>query len=252
MTSLFRRIGDFLTVQDEVPSRATVSGFMDSLIQTFENCRPGLTDEMIQGGEEAVERYFLQLYEKELSRLSQTIRVQEGYLSAVAREKFLQEVCDLIKRVVIPAYVRFVLRYTPRERNNFYLIPEPFHFLERAGWCIAGIVAGGFVVWAPFIPLWSKEWVVPFLIAGLFYPNLRRFLSIKRYESELNRMVAKTDREIQRIEMSYLTGEQILAEPASSGEEIRQPGKEHEFKELESLEADSSGNRREDRKRIKH
>src|SRR5262249_17980262 len=59
----------------------------------------------------------------------------------------------------------------------------------------------------PFIPLWEKEWVIPFALAGLLFPNIRRFLSLRRYQSELNALVARTDDEIWRMDLAYLTDE---------------------------------------------
>ncbi len=38
-----------------------LGGFVDSLLQMFENCRPGLTDEILRAGPAGVERFFLDL-----------------------------------------------------------------------------------------------------------------------------------------------------------------------------------------------
>lgn len=183
---------------------------IDSLLQSFENCRPGLSDEKIRGNKDEVNQFFVDLYEKERPRLINTVKVQESFLSDEAREKFFAEVDSLIRTIVIPAYVRVAISYTPRERNDFYLVPQRFHFLERFGWAVAGMVIGAFVVWAPFIPIWSKEWILPFTIVGLIFPNVRKIFSIKRYEADLNRMVAKAENEIDRIEMDY-TSQQLMS-----------------------------------------
>src|SRR5260221_14115176 len=95
--------------------------FVDSLIQTFEDCRHGLSDEDVRGGDEAVEKYFLDLYDRENERLAGTIKTQEPHLSESAQEDYRREVDDLIRKVIIPAYVRLARTFTPRERNDFYL-----------------------------------------------------------------------------------------------------------------------------------
>ena len=65
---------------------------------------------------------------------------------------------------------------------------------------------------APFIPIWSKEWIIPFMLAGLVFPNVRRFLMVRQYEGELNRVVASADEEIARIDSHYLTdGEPVYS-----------------------------------------
>src|SRR5689334_11293454 len=50
--------------------------FVDRLLQTFEDCRSGLTDETLSKGEKAVEQYFLEIYARETERLEETIRDQ--------------------------------------------------------------------------------------------------------------------------------------------------------------------------------
>lgn len=189
---------------------------IDSLLQSFENCRPGLSDEKIHGNSEEVSQFFLDIYEKERPRLINTINVQESFMSNEEREKFFAEVDSMIRTIVIPGYVRLATSYTPRERNDFYLIPSRYHFLERFGWGIAGMVLGAFVVWAPFIPIWSKELILPFTIAGLIFPNVRKIFSIKRYEADLNRMVAKAESEIGRIEMDYTSQHLMSVKPTDS------------------------------------
>jgi hypothetical protein len=197
----------------------TLDGFVDSLLQTFENCRPGLSDQLLGAQGEPPERFFTGLYEKEIPRLRDTIRREESLLDAGAREEYFRKVDDLIRKVVIPAYVRLAMRFTPRERNAFYLAPEPFHGLERFGWAVAGVVVGALVVFAPFIPLWSKEWIIPFMLGGLVFPNVRRFLMVRQYEGELNRLVARADDEIGRIDAHYLT----TGEPAAEAESLSAP-----------------------------
>lgn len=211
--------------QAEEYPRRSLRGYVDSLIQTFENCRSGLSNETIEGGESASADFFFDLYNKELGRLSKAIEMNEAYLSDETRKQFFHEVCEVLTKVVIPAYVRLAVSFTHRERNDFYLLPHKLHFLERIFWAIGGMILGAFVVWAPFIPIWSKEWVLPFAISGLIFPDLRRFFSMKRYESELNRMVARADLEIDRIEMAYLT-EKISPEIQPAEDESQKPEQE--------------------------
>ena len=195
-----------------------LDGFVDSLLQSFENCRPGLNDHLLGAQGEAPEAFFTGLYEKEIPRLKDTIRREESLLDAPTWEAFFRKVDDLIRKVVIPAYVRLAVRFTPRERNAFYLAPEPFHGLERFGWAVAGVAVGALVILAPFIPLWSKEWIIPFMLAGLVFPNVRRFLIVRQYEAELNRVVARADDEIARIDSHYLTdGEPAAVSLAAPG-----------------------------------
>jgi hypothetical protein len=218
-----------LLLPSGVNRQPTRGDLIDSLLQSFENCRPGLSDEKIHGNNEKVTQFFLDIYEKERPRLINTINVQESFMSNEVREKFFAEVDSMIRTIVIPGYVRLATSYTPRERNDFYLVPQRFQFLERFGWAIAGMLLGGFAVWAPFIPIWSKEWILPFTIIGLVFPNVRKIFSIKRYEADLNRMVSKAEAEIDRIEMDYTSQHLMSVKPTDSVDTLlHTPENEHE------------------------
>ena len=203
MKATFGRILALLARGDD-PAPPAFDGFLDSLLQKFENCRPGLPDAVAGTGGEAAARFFADLYEAERPRLEDLVRQSEPLLEPSAREELFRKVDELIRNVVIPAYLRVALPYTARERNDFYLAPEPFHWLERLAWGAAGIAIGAFVVWAPFIPIWSKEIIFPAMVGGLLLPNIRRFLLMRRFEREINGLVSRGDREIARIDTAYL------------------------------------------------
>ena len=209
-----------------------LDGFVDSLVQSFENCRDGLSDEAIQSG--GALAYFKERYEPERARLADVLRLENPLLDEAALSALFERVDRLVADVLIPGYVRLSASYTGAERNDFYHFPPRFHGLERVGFAIGGALLGAFVVWAPFIPLWSREWILPFLLAGLFYPDLRQLFQVRRYARALNRMVARTDAEIGRIDVSYLLhpvpparegaeegGQQWLRSQAQKGQETR-------------------------------
>jgi hypothetical protein len=196
----------------DAPAR-TLGGFVDSLLQTFENCRAGLSDAQAAEGGEDVERFFVQLYEREAEHLRDATELHEVQLPPEARRHLLDEVDARVRSVVIPAYARLAAPLTVRERNDFYLTPAPLHGAERLGWAMGGVLLGAFIVWAPFIPIWSKELVLVLGVGGLVFPELRRIVALRRYQSDLDRLVTRTDADIARLEMALLTGE-VLRGPA--------------------------------------
>lgn len=184
------------------PGVGALDGFVDSVVQSFENCRAGLGEEAIRSGQ--AEAYFRARYEAERARLADVVRQENPILDEAARAVFTERVDRLISDVVVPAYVRVAGRFTQGERRDFFHTPPPLRFLERAGFAALGALVGAFAVWAPFIPVWSKEWILPFFLAGVVYPELRRIFQIRRYGADLTRIVAGADAEIRRIDVSYL------------------------------------------------
>ncbi len=206
------------------PSR-TLGGFFDGLLQTFENCRAGLSDAQAQAGGADVERFFGQLYEREAPRLHEAIALHGAHLAPDARRQLLEAVNERAHQVVVPAYARLAAPLTARERNDFYVTPAALHGLERLGLAGIGMLIGAFIVWAPFIPVWSKELILVFGVAGLLFPELRRLLALRRYQAELNRLVARTDDDVARLELALFTGEVVLR---AAAEEQADDETEHE------------------------
>ncbi len=58
-----------------------LEGFVDSLLQTFENSRPGLTAGMLEDGR--VEPFFAELYEREV----RSLREKVGQLTHLSHEE---------------------------------------------------------------------------------------------------------------------------------------------------------------------
>jgi hypothetical protein len=240
--SLIQRFGRFLRA-DRAGRGAMLGGFVDSLLQTFENCRHGLSDDTLARPRE-VEAFFLALYEKEKSRLQETIHVQEQHLSEPDCRELFERLDERMRQVVIPAYVRLTQLFTRRERNDFYLTRGALHGAERLAWAVGGMAVGGFVVWAPFIPLWSKEWVLLFTLAGLVFPDLRRFLAQRRYQAELNALVARTDDDIWRMDLAYLTDHLAERARAAPLEPSTEPESEGPPLEVPRTETPRSSERR--------
>ena len=206
-----------LLARGDDPAPPLFDGFLDSLLQKFENCRAGLPDGAAAAGGDEAARFFDDLYEAERPRLKDLVRLSEPLLTPQAHGELFRKVDELIRGIVIPAYCRLALPFTVRERCDFFLAPEPFRWAERLAWGAAGIALGAFVVWAPFIPIWSKEVIFPAMVGGLLWPNLRRFLAMRRFERELNGLVDKGNREMARIDTAYLEAEEPPAARTDEG-----------------------------------
>src|SRR5947208_674781 len=96
-----------------------IARLVDSVLQTFENCRPALSDRMIAEGVEGAERFFAELYDKERARLAEAVALHDPHLPEDRRRALIAEMDALLEKVMIPAYARLALRFTTRERNDF-------------------------------------------------------------------------------------------------------------------------------------
>lgn len=178
-----------------------LGGFVDELVQKLENCRAGLPEGL---GPDAVQRYVFDLYDAERPRLHDAVQALAPLVDEAALMKEEDELDALFRRVLLPAYARGATDMTRRERNDFYLAKQGLHGIERIGWAAGGILVGTFVVWAPFIPIFAREAILPFAVGGLFFPELRRYFSYRRYTREINGLVGKVEAEARRLQSVYL------------------------------------------------
>ena len=61
------------------------------------------------------------------------------------------------------------------------------------------------------------------MLGGLVFPNIRRFLTMRQYERELNHIVARADDEIGRIDAHYLTASSALTAGEAASEAAALP-----------------------------
>jgi hypothetical protein len=182
----------------------------DRLLQGFEDRRAGLPEPL---DEAVATRFFSTYLEEQLPQMREGLALQTEGMADEARTALVREMENLARGVLLPAYIRLATHFTRRERNDFYLAPERLHGVERLLWSVAGMVLGAFIVWAPFIPLWSKEWVLPFALLGLVFPDLRRWWAARRYEKEVNALVLAADREASRLTLGHLMTGSVSPEP---------------------------------------
>jgi hypothetical protein len=52
------------------------------------------------------------------------------------------------------------------------------------------------------------------MAVGLVFPNLRTWLALRRYERDLNKLVARADREVSRLDVAYLLNPERAAQVA--------------------------------------
>src|SRR6185295_4590176 len=93
----------------------------------------------------------------------------------------------------LPQYVAHAIEQTRLEQSNYDLWRrgEP---ASRAAYALAGLVVGGLIWWAPFIPNFEK-WLAPVLAGVVFiYPELKRWVFELRHIRTMNRLVAHAEK----------------------------------------------------------
>lgn len=134
--------------------------------------------------------------------------LRKGYVEAdLPRSYFDALETELV--AAIPARWRAVAEPFTRAESADFGIWRGGDPLARLSYVFIGLVLGGLVVWAPFIPIWEK-WF-PFLLAVLSWwlPDVQRRWHRRRYAGELGAIVAQIDR-AQRALDQHITIDELL------------------------------------------
>ncbi|MEP7011833.1 MAG: hypothetical protein ABJC13_16035 [Acidobacteriota bacterium] len=93
----------------------------------------------------------------------------------------------------LPQYVRHAIEQTRLEQSNFDLWRhgDP---ASRAAYALGGLVIGGLIWWAPFIPIFEKGLAPVMAGIGFVYPELRRWVFELRHIRTMNRLVAHAEK----------------------------------------------------------
>ena len=118
------------------------------------------------------------------------VPVAEAYREAQLPEPYLVALQAEVLASLPSAWLRLARRFSSLEGRDFGLWRggDP---LSRATYVLSGLVIGGLILWAPFIPIWEK-WF-PFLLAvmGWWLPDFQEIYHRRRYARALGRLAVE-------------------------------------------------------------
>jgi len=118
------------------------------------------------------------------------VPVVEAYREAQLPEPYLAALKTELLASLPLAWLRLARRFSSLEDRDFgvWRGGDP---LARATFVLSGLVIGGLILWAPFIPIWEK-WF-PFLLAvlGWWLPDVQQAYHRRRYARALGRLAVE-------------------------------------------------------------
>ncbi len=138
------------------------------------------------------------------------VPVRKDYEEAELPLNYYEALEREIRALVPVAWQRIAAPYTAREKREFGLWRggDP---VARLTYVLSGLVLGGLIIWAPFIPIWEK-WF-PFLLAGgaWWLPDVQVRWHKRRYARALGRIAVDVARAQAQLDGTVST-EQLLLE----------------------------------------
>jgi hypothetical protein len=141
------------------------------------------------------------------------VPVERAYAEAELPPAYLQALTTEIRQTVPARWHARAARFTALERADFRLWRggDP---VARLTYVLVGLIVGGLIVEAPFIPIWEK-WF-PFVLAGggWWLPSLQVWWQRRRYARALGDIARQLATVQPRLEAAVRTEDLLLPEKA--------------------------------------
>jgi hypothetical protein len=113
-----------------------------------------------------------------------------------------------VLETVIPQYTEPAREITRLERDAWNV----FHGGDigaRLTFALIGLVIGGLIIAAPFIPIFEDAFAIVTTLGGFFWPDIKRYYHERAHTKLLNRLVIESGRYQENARLSYMTRQQI-------------------------------------------
>jgi hypothetical protein len=124
--------------------------------------------------------------------------------SATYWETLEKEIDD----VVLPQYVAAAREMNELESNNFHLW-RGGDLSARFVFALMGLIIGSIIIALPFIPIAEDLFAFALTAIGFLYPDLKRFMTQRRYMKVLNRLVTDSAKYQENSRLHYMTTHDI-------------------------------------------
>jgi hypothetical protein len=159
------------------------------------------------------------------ARLRETARnklaeIRVSYEEMGGTEPYWNDLEREVLEVTLPQYLPAAVEQTRLERCSYDLWRQGDP-AARAAFTLLGLILGGLIVLAPFIPIWEDAFAFVLAVAGFLYPEIKQLFFDRRHARFLNRLIVQAEKYQKDSRLHYLS-------EARLDEELRAVGKEAE------------------------
>ncbi len=119
--------------------------------------------------------------------------VRQSYEECGGTLPYWQELEREVLETSMPQYIPKAIEQTRLEKTG-YDVWRQADPVARAAFALLGLVLGGLIIAAPFIPIWEDVFAFVLAVAGLLYPELRQLTFDTRHSRLLNRLIAQAEK----------------------------------------------------------
>jgi hypothetical protein len=161
------------------------------------------------------------------ARLLETARhklaeVRQSYEENGGTLPYWQELEREVLETSMPQYIPAAVEQSRLEKTG-YDVWRGGDPAARAAFALLGLILGGLIIAAPFIPIWEDAFAFVLAVGGLLYPELRQLFFDTRHSRLLNRLIAQAEKYQYNSRIHYVSEAQL--EEALGSLEPEKPAK---------------------------
>ena len=130
--------------------------------------------------------------------------IHESYLENGGTPAYWEELEREVLETSLPAYIPDAVEQTRLEKSG-YDVWRRGDAAARALFALAGLILGGLIIAAPFIPIWEDAFAFVLAVAGLLYPEVKQLVADFRHSRLLNRMIAEAEKYQKNARIHYVS-----------------------------------------------
>ncbi|HEX9944186.1 MAG TPA: hypothetical protein VGG03_19420 [Thermoanaerobaculia bacterium] len=161
------------------------------------------------------------------ARLAETARaklaeIRESYEECGGTEGYWRELEREVMETILPQYVPAAVEQNRLEKSNYGLWRQGDP-VARALFGLIGLVIGGLIIAAPFIPIWEDAFAFALAAAGFLYPEIKKTVFDYRHSRLLNRLIAEAEKYQRDQRIHYVSAARLQEELDAVGAAARSP-----------------------------
>lgn len=142
--------------------------------------------------------------------------VRESYEESGGTPAYWQALEREVLETAMPQYIPAAMEQTRLERTHYDLWRQG-DAAARAVFGLAGLVVGGLIIAAPFIPIWEDIFALLLAVTGLLYPEIKQLVSDFRHSRLLNQLIVQAEKYQKDGRLHYLSTARLEEELQAVG-----------------------------------
>jgi hypothetical protein len=142
--------------------------------------------------------------------------IHESYVELGGTAPYWQQLEREVMETALPQYIPAAVEQTRMERDNYDLWRhgDP---AARALFGLLGLIIGGLIIKAPFIPIFEDTFAFLLTAAGLLYPEVKKTYFDFRHSRFLNRLIVHGEKYQKDQRLHYMSEARLREELEAEG-----------------------------------